>query len=76
MISIALTDQAVTDYATFYGWTVDNTQTASEFTSQKLLDKVAGDLVEKRNRDAMQVVATKPLPDITTDSSAPDIAVV
>lgn len=56
MITLNLTDRATNDYAAFYGWTSDSEQTADNFVKDKLLEKITNDLIEKRNRDAIEAV--------------------
>jgi hypothetical protein len=45
--------------------TVNNPQSCSDFVTQKLLDNIQNNLVEKRNRDAIEAATNQPLPDIT-----------
>jgi hypothetical protein len=60
-IILPLTDDAVQSYAGFYGWTTENEQTADEFVINKLVEKITNDLIESRNRQAVEAVQDQPV---------------
>jgi hypothetical protein len=71
-IILNLTDQAVSDFAAFYGYeaTVDdapNPVTVEQYVTDRLLEKITNDLVEKRNRDAILALQNQPAPSITQE---------
>src|SRR5664279_1526496 len=64
-ITLNLTDQVTTDYATFWGWTDDGTISLEDFVTSKILDRIQNDVTEKANRDAIAGVV--PIADVTSD---------
>ena len=64
-INIKLKQDVAEAYATFHGWTVENELSLEDFVTGKILDKVANDLLEQANRNALAGVV--PVADVTTD---------
>jgi len=64
-ISLKLEQKSAENYATFHGWTAESGISIEDFVTGKILDKIANDLLEKANRDALASVA--PVVDITID---------
>lgn len=64
-IELKLDPTQAENYATFHGWTVDSGISVEDFVTGKILDKVANDLLEQANRDAIAGVV--PVADVTTD---------
>ena len=66
-ISINLTDQVTSDYATFYGYDPTSTVAVADFVTSKILDRIQNDVTELANRQA--IAAVVPVADVTSDKS-------
>ncbi len=64
-INIKLDPTQAENYAAFHGFKVEDGISVEDFVTGKILDKIANDLLEKANRDALASVA--PIVDITID---------
>lgn len=73
-ITLNINDAAAEAYAEFKGYDNSSTQSVEECVTQALFNVVQNDLIEKRNRDAIQQLQDQPAPVVSPDQILTDDA--